>query len=308
MGTIENFVRAEAMGQEPPKVEQEATEVEAYDGNWFESFDDEQLPVTREMLSPPPSSRKEVKGPTEFLHLPSLGIPYGSRLPGGMIEITPITVQTEKSLLGGGKQLTHIIDTMMAKCVVTDVVPMDEYLITDRFYIMFMLRAHSYGHGYKFRHRCQDCGQSSHRKVHIPKDFRIKYLDPENTEPWDVTLPVCGTTVSYRMLRHKDEVEIARLVKQQERNSQVVSGDDPTYDQSLARRIITVNGEQIGMREKLEFVNALVGKDSYILRDHFDKTDCGLDTEIEMECPKCGSDYSEVLPITADFFRATGDE
>ncbi len=67
----------------------------------------------------------------------------------------------------------------------------------------------------------------------------------------------------------------------------------------LALRILEIEG--IKNKDKRQFIEDLSMRDADLLVEQFDAVDCGVDTDIEIECPHCFLIQEVNLPFEADF-------
>ena len=258
----------------------------------------------REELGPAPRSRSMPSHGTTMLELPSRGVLYGNKLPGGTVEVLPITVSVEKSIAGSRGSFANLLDVMISKCVVTDVLSPDEWLVNDAFYLMLMLRAYSYGSEYQVSLQCDSCRGTTNKVLHIPDDFDVTYLDSDAVEPFYEDLPVSDVRVGFRLLRRSDEREIAKFVRRKESRGYVESGVDEGYVQRIARCIVSLNGEGVEIGSELcDWVENLHARDSLALRDAIEDAGPGVDTSFWYECVRCGVENEETMPFGPQFFR-----
>jgi hypothetical protein len=237
------------------------------------------------------------------VELPSRGILYEGKLPGGVIEMTPMTTSDEKMLAGAKGDRAALVDTLLKRCLVTKSVPFEDYLIGDKLFMLLFLRGISYGFGYEFSIRCRTCGNSFKHRINIPNDLRVRVLTEDDFEPFEAKLPVSGKTVALRLLRNRDEDEVHRYVKREVSRSS--SDGDPSYMIRLSKHIVSVDGRTLSPVESLSFVEGLAAKDSLVIRNTVDSHDCGVDLEVQCECPICRDMFEQTMPFTQEFFRPT---
>ena len=262
---------------------------------------DQQQPTAEELEAPQRSAHKP-SPQTVLCDLPSRGVLYPN-FNGESIEILPIRAGVEKQIAGSKGTLAAVIDTLIRQCVVSEGIESGEWLVNDAFYLLLMLRAHTYGDEYQFNVRCQSCGANFTVNLNILEDFEIRRLERGAQEPFGpIELPVSGDEIHYRLLRRKDEKTLANLTRRMKRRGRQSQGDD-TYIERLALRIVEVNGETLEHMDKVDYLENLHGGDSLELRNHMDDNDPGIDTTFFADCPECGYENEEVLPLTAEFFR-----
>jgi hypothetical protein len=111
------------------------------------------------------------------------------------------------------------------------------------------------------------------------------------TNRFETVLPDAARKVSFRLLTGTDERRMAALRR--------AAGERPITT-LLGFRLDTIEG--IEPREKQRFIEDLSMSDVTFLLGEFDRVDCGVDTEIEVECPECFGVTRVELPFEKGFF------
>ncbi len=243
--------------------------------------------------------------PVYELTLPSEGRLYGDAIPGGVIKYSPMTAKEEKLLAGAKGNAGGVLDAVLASCLPGLPIPVGQLLMNDRFFILIMLRAMSYGEKYQFSITCSECNTRFKHEVILPGDFPIRTLDEGQNEPFEVSLPINGKTVLFRLLRGDDEKAIQRFADQQYAKGKPEG--DPSYTYRLARHVVNIDGEEYDLNRDMvkavRFIESLIGKDSLALRNAIDDVDCGIDVSLEIQCPRCDFFIETSMPMTSEFFR-----
>jgi len=234
--------------------------------------------------------------------LPSRGFFYGDKLPDGRVEMSPMRTSDEKLLAGGVSDRAKLIDTLLKRCIITEF-PYNEYMIGDKYYMLMFLRSITYGEFYEFKMTCSKCSGKFTHGMNVPDDFEIRVSTEDDTEEFDVKLPVSNKTVTLRLLRVNDENELAKHVRREGMRSGVKAEGDPAYTQRIARSIVAIDGQQRKPMEVLSFVEDLYGQDSLKIRNELEERDPGVDMLLNVDCPHCGNTIEEMLPFTTEFFR-----
>jgi len=287
------------------------------------------IETSSEVSKPPPMEQRRIKrsnvssdlaaafsykeAPVQFIRLPSRGLLYDGLLPDGKLNVIPMTAREEKLLAGASGDLTEVIDTIFQRCVVMgpDLKP-SMFLSSDRFYTLLMLRATSYGQDYTFSVTCDACGFDFTKTVNIPDDFETIYLEDDVQEPFEVVLPMSGKKVGFRLPRGSDEVMIAKYSERMlggrgKKRTVAKKQGDPAYIYRTALLIETLDNIDVSdtqlMKDKIEFVEKLIGGDSMALQAAIRDNDCGIDTEMLERCPRCNKINEFIMPFTAEFFR-----
>jgi len=234
----------------------------------------------------------------EEVELPSLGKFYGDKLLGGKVVIRPITVQEEK-LMVSARDRVGVIDKVLDRCLVTRALSVDDYLMTDKFFLVLNLRTLSYGPDYTFLMTCISCKNEFKHHVRLPEGLRKKVASDDDVEPFEVHLPVSNKTLTCRFLRGHDEKAVDQYVK----STDVVSEGDPAYAYRLSCGIVTIDGQDPGLMQKLAFCENMLGKDSLALRTEFEKRQTGIDLRTTAICPACQYENTTLIEFTTEFFR-----
>lgn len=242
------------------------------------------------------------KRPSAVVPLPSKGLFYDPNVvKDGKVEMYPMSAREEKLIAGmNGNNNEDVIDTLLKRCLVTKLDP-DEMLTTDRFYLLLMLRANSYGEDYNFDLNCPHCEKTSKYQVKIPGDFEIKYASTKDREPFTCKLPVSGLEITFRLLRGKDTRSIRNYVDQETKRG--IKDGNPGYLFRTALQIKAVNGRPLDILTANELVSNLPAKDSAYLKGFTDKKTPGIVTSVNKNCNLCGKEISSDMPISAEFFR-----
>lgn len=251
--------------------------------------------------------------------LPSLGVPYEGRIPGGKVVVSPMTTREEKMLASGGPDSgLSLIDNLIKNCVhgPEDMSP-DDYLVGDRMFLMMAIRSVSFGDEYEFTVNCASCKQPFRSTVMLPDDVEMIHLKEGFQEPFEVELPMSKLVLGLRLLRGKDEKDMARQQKRVYKRVDASKSGDPMYTYRMLKHIeyVKVPGEeepietsdQIGYDKVEKIFNELVVRDSMALRNALSENDCGVNTFQEFSCPQCRDVFTAPLPVDIEFFRPGGD-
>jgi hypothetical protein len=277
------------------------------------------------------------------IELPSQGFLYGGKIPNGEVVVSPMTTREEKMLASAGTAGGQgVVDMLISRCVHSaNGTPLDmksdDFLVGDRLYLMMAIRAVTFGQKYEFQMRCE-CGQSFKHDVAVPDDLETIYLKEEVIEPVEVELPISKVKLGLRLLRGSDEKAITKFADQQYERVNVALDGDPSYTYRMIRHIVwmempasdqfpegqrienpdfatPIEGEE-PMRpamkrrvidQMVRIYEQLLAQDTQAVRDALSENDCGMNTEITYDCPKCRNKYQTMLPMKVEFFRPGGD-
>jgi len=168
----------------------------------------------------------------------------------------------------------------------------------DRFFAMLQIRVLSYGPEYAFSVPCENRGCRARIDWELDlRDLHVRTLAGEsraaflNGNRFETVLPDAGRKVAFRLLTGHDERRMAALRR--------AAGERPITT-LLGYRLETIDG--VEPRDKQKFIEDLGMADVTFLLGEFDRVDCGVDTEIEVECPECFGTTRIELPFEKGFF------
>jgi len=249
---------------------------------------------------------------TGIVELPSRGKLYSDKCPTGLVELFPITGR-EEALVAGmtASNVSEIFDIILKRCMKSDpnpalVLSVDEMLSSDKFYLMLVLRANSYGSHYEFTTKCPDCGARVDASCEIPEDFELKMAPDDFREPFTIMLPRLKVNVEFRLLRGKDDADIIRYTRRETSKAHGLEAGDPAFIYRMAKHVLSVDGKPYEISAALRFIENLIGEDISTLKEAVEETTPGVITALDLECqaPRCGNYFKADMPFSASFFRA----
>lgn len=246
--------------------------------------------------------------PSYRFKLPSKGLLYEGKLPNGEVEVRAMLTGDESVLYSPGEDSISKINIVISACLLTkDVAPQD-LLMIDRFAILLGIRTHTFGTEYPFAHRCQFCNTQFKHKCNIGTDLKVNFMGEDAdgnefpiSEPFFVQLPVSNVKLGYRLLRGRDEINIARYTKRVRMQSS--DPTDPSFKFRLATQIVSLDDKAVQMGEATRFVNEMTAKDSRAFQLDEDKVERGVDTTLMIDCRNCGGTNEVDMPFSLEFFR-----
>jgi hypothetical protein len=178
-----------------------------------------------------------------------------------------------------------------------------ELLVGDRVFLLIAVRRTSLGDDYPYKDQCPSCEKESLMSIDLASievapmpeptkrifDARLPskvatriWADTGELPPAEKTNPT-GPTVRFRPVTGRDE----------EKFGQVLNKDD-ALSKSLQARIELLDGKP----PTVDDLQALSLTERQYLRDEiFDRADGGVETTLDVTCPKCGHDYTRELEI-----------
>jgi hypothetical protein len=170
-------------------------------------------------------------------------------------------------------------------------------LVGDRFYALLMLRVLTFGEDYIFKIQCQQqaCRERFEYQINLVKDLPVRRLSAEDRTTFATsnsfeTLDSNGKLITYRLPIGKDELLSSKA-----------ASFDNAFLQAMLQRIVNIEGEAIPRKylEECEFGGLLK------LLETFDEHNCGVQTDIEILCPSCGSIQDITVPFGQGFLVPT---
>lgn len=151
----------------------------------------------------------------------------------------------------------------------------------DRVYLLICARRISLGDIYPVEEKCPQCGALNYFELDLKELESVSMPDPM-TRIFPLELP-SGRKATVKLLTGVDEERGAQLVK---------AADMATL--AIALRLEALDGTT----PTLEEIKALPLKDRNAIRDAFDEREGGVDTSLELACPRCGHEYATDADIT----------
>jgi len=127
-------------------------------------------------------------------------------------------------------------------------------------------------------------------------DLEVKALPKESVDhvvngtPLMVTLPRCGVTVGFRLLRGSDEKALQKIEKQSK---------DTLSSSYLRLRTVSIDG--VKEPDWGRWLENMGGFDSSYYRAAMDEFDCGLEQEWGFECDDCGHLWTDDVKLREGF-------
>ena len=232
--------------------------------------------------------------PTETIELPSKGLlyPEDSELAKGTIEMKYMTAKEEDILTNQSYiQKGTVIDKLIKSLIVSKI-DFNQLLIGDKNAIMVAARILGYGSKYQFTYNEEehevDLSLLDNKKID-EKLFSSKLNE------FAFKLPHSGNEVTFKILTHKDEMDIAREL---EGLKKINKDSSPELTTRLKYIIQSVNGEK-EKKDIRDFVdNYLLARDSRALREYISKIQPDIDLTFFPK--KDGGGVS--IPIGISFF------
>ena len=212
------------------------------------------------------------------------------------VAVKEITGAEEDLLANPKTQAVKKINELLSRCVerlgpITDRGRISQAIldltIGDRAFLMFAIRRISLGDDYPFKDKCPECEEEKLFTVDLGELEPKKMPDPKKRS-FETAMP-SGKTVRFHPMTGKDEERLTKFDKNKA----------DTLSLSILMRLDILDGKT----PTLQDVKALGLRDRNFLRDQFEESEGGLDTEIDLECPQCGHAFKRDVDVgQAGFF------
>ena len=260
----------------------------------------------------------------------ALTCPSGMRVSVRGMKAKEISILQDRKLAKSGQ----LIDRILGACIESfdDVGPyradsgrvsLDDMLLGDKFFILLGIRSDTFGASLSLPITCDssDCELLYDAPINLD-ELEVRKLEPHAFEllragkPMTCRIPSTGALVTYRLATGRDDKLAARA-----------RDDQDSAIAMVASRIISIEGvetqEEFAARAKQAanaangaarvdafkgvraFLEDLPMGDFFALIDEMEKNDCGVNVEIEVQCPKCEHLQKEKLQLGPNFWKPT---
>lgn len=234
--------------------------------------------------------------------LPSHGTVYGGKIPKEFT-IRPMTVN-ELKIIYGSSNINNALNDIIKEVVIgVKDFPVDDLISADKLFIAYKLRAITFGENYSVKVTCPHCNESVDLNINLNTDIEVKYLPDDFENPYDIgMLPISGDELKLKMLNTKDLEKVFSRCKEIKKQFADYKGE-PLFPITLANQIYSINGKKPLSRELEEYVLNLPAIDYSYITSWAEKTNCGIQMPIDVDCPNCGKAISIEVRLGEEFFR-----
>lgn len=243
---------------------------------------------------------------TEIVELPSRGLiyPLDNPLSNGKIELRYMTAKDEDILMNQSYIRQGIVfDKLIQSLIIDKNVKYDDLIIGDKNALLFSARIMAYGERYDVKITCPSCNESISKSLNLREIIKIKEINPDNynhVNLFEFRLPNSGKKIKFKILTHKDEIEIDNEIKGLKKAFGANSVSELTI--RLKRMILSVDDETDKIKISRFIENELLARDSYEFRKYLKEISPDVNTEFEFECNNCGTISTVTMPLTVEFF------
>jgi len=248
--------------------------------------------------------------PTEVIELPSQGkvYPEGHPLSKGTVEIKYMTAR-EEDILASQNLIRKgvVLDKLFESVVVEEGLDIGDIFIGDKNAILLATRILGYGAEYNVE--VTDPFSGEQQKVSIDlskvqtKDIDFDKLNQENR--YEFELPTSKKTIKFRLLTHKDEIDINKEIQALNR----LTKGDTVVSQDVTTRLRYMIQEVDGNTDRgfiNNFVkNNLLAKDSRALREYIRDFTPDLNLKFNFVSELTGDEEALDIPFGVGFFYPT---
>lgn len=243
-----------------------------------------------------------------LFELPSQGVSYDlERVPlvnGDSVVIRPLTVGDQRHMAAGTTNSYQSYHTLLKRILVEpkDLV-LDDLLLDDIYAMLLAIRIVSFGRDFDMGYQCEGCGAKVTETIDL-NEMQVQYAeDIDDFRSEELTYQLGGKDVVYHLARLKDEKIIDRNLKSLRRNKLIQNDTVDKMYVRFAHSIDTIDGEELGIDEKMRFLDSLSSNELRDFSEEQDSKSCGLVTEMFCDCPKCGYDNEVRFALSPQFFR-----
>lgn len=236
----------------------------------------------------------EFKIPTEEIELPSKGLVYpeDNPLSSGKVEMKYMTAKEEDILTNQSYIKKGVVIDKLLQSLIVSKVDYNDLIIGDKNALMVAARVLGYGKKYEFKYEGEE----------IEVDLSLlepKPLDesnfPKGQNDFSFTLPSTKTSITFKLLTHKDESSINKELEGLKRLSKT---NTPELSTRLKYIITSIDGDPENKNIR-EFVDKyMLAQDARALRKHIGE----FQPDIDLSFFPPDSEESESIPINLNFF------
>lgn len=225
------------------------------------------------------------------------GLPSKGRLypEGTKIYSRPLKILEVKQLATiNESNYNQIINAVLTKTVIG--ISINDLISADKLFIIYWQRANTYkDDGFSVDFMCQKCETKS------KYDFTVSNLVLQDIkDDYDPNAPLALPDSKDELVIHQMRVMDERLVE-----NFASSNRGEEYDSdllSLAALISTINGKEMTLKDKYNYLVNLSIKDNLYLAKSYSKNEISLDPTLKVTCKNCGGMVETPLTFRPDFF------
>lgn len=240
---------------------------------------------------------------SEYVELPSKGLIYPQKV-ASEIHLSSMTTRHEMQRLAPSKSQLKPLCDVLDDCIIGDLgISSYDLYSGDYQFLMFKLRIATYGPEIKLIDYCPYCDVTSELAISLDDLEVVSDIDAfDKYRSFHLPKTNKDITLKYQTPRLLDNIE-RRAREFDERTKNTLPDQHLAY--LLSEMIDTIDGATMNQLDKEEWVKELPMMDVRVIETHIQKLDTtiGVDTNLTVECEKCGKEHNTQLRIGSEFFR-----
>lgn len=245
--------------------------------------------------------------PVEIIELPSKGklYPKDNPLSKGTLELKYMTAR-EEDILASTNLIKKgvVLDKLFEAVVVQDGVDINDIFVGDKNAILLATRVLGYGPNYEVEVTDPFTGELQKVTIDLSK-VQIKEIDESKLNSdnvYEYELPISKTPIKFKLLTHKDEVEINAEIQALQRLQKDKGGASSEVSTRLRHMVIEVDGNTDRGFINKWVMNQLMARDSRELRNHVKELSPDVDLKFDFVSDLTGETEALDIPFGAGFF------
>lgn len=243
----------------------------------------------------------------EEYQLPSKGKVYSKEI-NSNIKIRSMTTEEEMKRLGPSPYVYKKFSNIIDDCLIEKPgVSAYDMCVGDYQFLLYRLRAVTYGDDYSIDSICPYCGSINHLTIDLSK-LKVNTYSDELKKYMEFELPRSKKLIKLKLQTPRMLDEVNKKCKELEAHSSSIDSE-PAILFNIMSLIESVDGVILPEVKLENFVRKLPMQDAnYILQNSKNLvTAIGIDTTFNCDCNSCKKEYKSSLPITGEFFGPSID-
>jgi len=178
---------------------------------------------------------------------------------------------------------TTAVGTITDRDEIARIIP--KLLVGDRVYLFLLIRRVTLGDDYPFRSKCPECDLEGSFNVDL-SSLDVKPMVDPKVRSLTLTTP------------RGREVVLSPMDGIREERLSTIKNENDKATLALAARVVTMQGKPATIGD----LKALSLSERNFLRDSYQDLEGGVDTTVEITCPKCAASFKNELDITQRAF------
>ena len=243
--------------------------------------------------------------PTEVLSLPSKGLlyPEDSPLRSGTIDVKYMTAK-EEDILTSQNLITQgvVIERLLQSVIATPGVKLDDLLIGDKNALMMGTRILGYGKDYPVVISDPETGEQVETTIDLTtiKEKKVDESLLQNGNNFEFELPNSKRKIGFKLLTHKDETEIDKILKSLEK-AEKLTGISTEITTRLKYQIQSIDGDKEQKTIDNFVDNEFLSLDVRAYRKYVTSLTPDMDLTFEYTSGN-GNTTQVAVPLGLDFF------